>query len=446
MGAQQVLPGPFTEGSERDAGKGPGGDLLGRMNRELAACAGREDVFRCLGRVALPELGDWCDLDVLQDGALQRAAAFRAPHEEAQGPPGGPPSILARWVARTGRPGLLRGPSEQVSVALSSGEGEGPRLQQAGLLDCLAVPLRLGGQLVGVLSFATRRPELRLGEDALALAEALAGGVALALETDRLRRELERTRQELQRQAADFQTLLDVIPVGIGIARDRDCRHIRQNPWFARLHGLSLDSNISLSAPDGERQPIRYLDEHGRALQPEELPMQRAAATGQEVLDVELGLEVQGQRRGTLVISAVPLFDEAHRPRGSIGTIQDVTARKRAMEAQRFLAQSSAALSSSLDPEQTACTLARLCVPVLANMAALFGWRPDGSLGILSVAHETPATEALISGSRLPSLPECSAIHQAMVSGQPRLLAVVDDPAVWRGPEDDAWQALRWRL
>ncbi|QRN95653.1 GAF domain-containing protein [Archangium violaceum] len=441
-------------------GHGPGhasrGGLLGRMSRALVACVARDDVFRSLGRVALPELGDWCDLDLLQDGVLRRIAAFRSPHGQVHGPPSGPPSLLSRRVARTGRPELLRGPSKQVLLALSSEEEALPRLQEAGLLDCLAVPLRLGDQLVGVLSFATRERAARLDEDALALAEDLAGCVAFALETHRLRQELEHTRheaearaealdRELRRQVADFQTLLDVIPVGIGIAQDRECQRIRQNTWFSRLHGLPLDSNISLSAPEGERQPIRYLDK-GRALAPEELPMQRAAATGQEVLDVELELEVHGQRRGTLVISAVPLFDEAHRPRGSIGTIQDVTARKRATEAQRFLAESSAVLSSSLDPEQTSRTLARLCVPALANTAALFGWRPDGTLGLVSVTHENLAAESLIASTELPAISEGTPVHEAMVSGQPRLLAVMDFPADSRVERTDVWRELRWRL
>jgi signal transduction histidine kinase/PAS domain-containing protein len=301
---------------------------------------------------------------------------------------------------------------------------------------------------------------VRFGGEALSFAEDVSGCVAFALETVRLRRAERESRRraeqaeqraealarELQRQVAEFQTLLEVIPVGIGIAHDRECRYIRQNPWFARLHELPLDSNISLSAPDAERQPIRYLDQ-GRALTPEELPMQRAASTGEEVLDVELDLEVQGQRRGTLVISAVPLFDEAHRPRGCIGTIQDVTARKRAMEAQRFLAESSAVLSSSLDPEQTSRTLARLCVPALANVALFVGWRLDGALGVLSVAHEEPATEAFITEAcRQLSVPSYGPTYEAMMSGRSRRLSVVNDPTVWRNAQDDAWQALRWRL
>jgi signal transduction histidine kinase/PAS domain-containing protein len=417
------------------------------MSRELASCTGRYDVFRCLGRVVLPELGDWCDLDVLQDGVLRRAAAFRAPHGAVHGPPGGQPSLLARQVARSGHPRLLQGPSEEVAVLLSSGQGELPRVQAAGPLDCMAVPLRLGGQLVGVLSFASCEPELHLDEEALALAEDLAGCVALALEADRLRQELERTRHQAQRQAADFRTLLDVIPVGIGIAHDRECRHIQQNPWFARLHGLPLDSNISLSAPDTELQPIRYLDVHGRALPPEELPMQRAAATGEEVLDVELDLEVHGQRRGTLVISAVPLFDEAHRPRGSIGTILDVTARKRAMEAQRFLAESSAVLSSSLDQEQTSRTLVQLCVPALATLSSFCGWRPDGSLGMLSVSHANPVLQPFADEmARTFAIPEGHPVHEAMRTGRPRLIPVVHEAGGWWASADESQRGPCQRL
>lgn len=433
------------------------GELLGRMSRALAACSAREDMLHCFGRLLLPVLGDWCDLDVFRDGELQRAAAFRAPHGELHGPRGGPPSLLAQRVARTGAPELLQGPDAQVGVALSSGNGDLARVQEAGPLDCMAVPLQLGGRLVGVLSFATRAPELRLDEERLSLAEELAGCLALALEADRLRHELERNRRaerrvetlerELQRQAADFQTLLDVIPVGIGIAHDRECRHIRQNPWFARLHGLPLDANISLSAPDGERHDIRYLDAHGRALAPEELPMQLAASTGQEVLDVELELEVNGQRRGTLVISAVPLLDEDHQPRGSIGTILDVTARKRAMEAQRFLAESSAVLSQSLDPEQTSRTLVRLCVPLLADMAGYWGHMPDGSVGLLSVAHADAAALPLAHElARHFSVPDGHPIHEAMVTGRPRLLPHLESLVSWFEPRSEVERGLRERL
>lgn len=129
-------------GPEPDEAGNSRRQLLGRMNRELAACTGRQDIFRCLGRLALPALGDWCDLDVLQDEVLRRAAAFRAPHGEVHGPPGGPPSLLARRVSRSGHPELLQGPSEQEAVLLSSGDGDLPRFQAAGLLDCMAVPLR----------------------------------------------------------------------------------------------------------------------------------------------------------------------------------------------------------------------------------------------------------------------------------------------------------------
>ncbi|MFL5355514.1 ATP-binding protein [Archangium sp.] len=454
---------PPPQSSGRGGSGGPGAgvlsrsELLGRMNRALASCAAREDMFRCFGRLLLPVMGDWCDLDVLRDGVLQRAAAFRMPHGELHGPRGGPPSLLAQRVARTAAAELLQGPGEQVSAALSSGNGDLAHVREAGPLDCMAVPLQLGGQLVGVLSFATRAPELRLDEERLTLAEDLAGCVALALETDRLRHELERNRsaerrvetleRELQRQAADFQTLLDVIPVGIGIAHDAGCRHIRQNPWFARLHGLPIDSNISLGAPDAERQPIRYLDANGRALPPEELPMQLAASTGQEVLDVELELEVNGQRRGTLVISAVPLFDEHHQPRGSIGTILDVTARKRAMEAQRFLAESSAVLSQSLDPEQTSRTLVRLCVPSLANLAGFWGHWPDGSIRPLSVAHADEAAQAIAHElAQHFSVPEGHPIREAMATGRSWLLADLENLFSWFEPQSELERALRERL
>lgn len=136
--------------------------------------------------------------------------------------------------------------------------------------------------------------------------------------------------QELQRLLTESQTLLDVIPIGIGIAEDPKCQHIRINPAFAELLGIPSNANASLSAPNQEK-PIGFkVYQNDRELLPEELPLQYAATHGVEVLDLEVDIVRDDGKVFTLLEYASPLFDERGQPRGSIGAFLDITDRKRA--------------------------------------------------------------------------------------------------------------------
>ena len=76
---------------------------------------------------------------------------------------------------------------------------------------------------------------------------------------------------------------------------------------------------------------------------------------------------------------------------------RDVTERKRAEEetwrreeAQRFLAEASSVLSSSLDYRETLAAVARLAVPILADWCAVDILEEDGHLNRLAVEHPDP--------------------------------------------------------
>ncbi|WP_158079956.1 ATP-binding protein [Archangium sp. Cb G35] len=285
--------------------------LLARLHGSLGSATSGEDVLRALRQCVGSGLGDWCDVDLLENGVLRRTATFRVPDLEH---PGESPTPMARRVALTGVPERLSGPSEQVAATLAPDETRLPELRHAGLLDCMAVPVRLGGRILGVLTFATREPTVRFDPDTQALAESVAGFVAWALEADRLRHE-----------------------------------------------------------------------EHA--------------------------------------------------------------SRTRAMEAQRFLADSSAALASSLEPEQTFQVLVRLCVPGLASMAVLLGSPEEGPPGVLSMAHAEPELEPLIARAfqhfhASPAHP----LHDVLRTGLPRIILATDEPGFWTGHEDPEWCHVRQRL
>lgn len=133
---------------------------------------------------------------------------------------------------------------------------------------------------------------------------------------------------DLSRKVGELETLLEVLPIGIGIAEDSQCRVIRANPSLSEMLKLPRGKNASLSA-DIEERPTFKVFSGGIELTAGNLPLQVAAATGQAVRDLELDVVFSDGNSIRLWESASPLFDEQGRPRGSVGAFVDITERKK---------------------------------------------------------------------------------------------------------------------
>ncbi|MBD1909362.1 MULTISPECIES: PAS domain S-box protein [unclassified Leptolyngbya] len=138
--------------------------------------------------------------------------------------------------------------------------------------------------------------------------------------------------RELQRQLVESQTLLEVIPIGVGIAKDPQCEKIQVNSTLAQMLAIAPTENASLSAPEGERPTNFKVCQNNLELPPEELPLQRAAADGVEVQDYEVEVVWNDGTTLTLLEYAAPLLDEQGQTRGSIGAFLDITQRKQSEE------------------------------------------------------------------------------------------------------------------
>ncbi len=142
--------------------------------------------------------------------------------------------------------------------------------------------------------------------------------------------EVLRLNRDLQNRVQELETLLKVLPVGIGIALDPACRNIKGNAALARILRVEEDQNTSLSAPD-EHAPNHFHVEHqGVKLKPEDLPIQLAASKGMTIEDFEEDIVFRdGERRHVLALAS-PLHDEKGNVRGAVGVFVDITERKRA--------------------------------------------------------------------------------------------------------------------
>src|SRR6185295_1008973 len=79
----------------------------------------------------------------------------------------------------------------------------------------------------------------------------------------------------------------------------------------------------------------------------------------------------------------------------------DLTERKHAEEAWRFLAEASATLASSLNYESTLAAVARLAVPQVADWCAVDVIGENGQLERLAVAGVDPAHSGIQTGSTM---------------------------------------------
>lgn len=173
--------------------------------------------------------------------------------------------------------------------------------------------------------------------------------------------EIARLNADLKHRITEFEALLNVLPIGIAVAHDRECRNIRINPAFAKMLRLGTSKNASLTAPPDQRPDhFRCIDDAGVEIPSADLPMQVAAREGRAVENVEFDVVHADRRRIRLLEHVAPLFDERGNPRGAVGAFLDITERKKAEARDRFLVELDDATRKLTDPDAimaSACEL-----------------------------------------------------------------------------------------
>ena len=144
----------------------------------------------------------------------------------------------------------------------------------------------------------------------------------------------------------------------------------------------------------------------------------RSLRTGEVVRDEEMDFRSPAGDLGTLRANAAPIRDPDGRVIAAVTTWFDITERKRAEEAQRFLADAGAVLAASLDPDATLERIARLAVPALADWCAVDILQEDRSVRRVAVVHPDPAKVRLVQETDGP-LPAASSTPRTAPCSEP---------------------------
>jgi PAS domain S-box-containing protein len=253
--------------------------FLAEASALLSSSLDYEETLARLARLAVPELADWCSIDMLaEDGGIQRlAVAHQDPAKVAWAtelqerfPPDPDDPQGVPHVLRTGEAEFVPDiPQELLDQAIARDAALGEVIEQLGLRSWICVPLRTRGRTLGALSLVGAESGRTFEQADFELALELGDRAGAAVDNARLYRESERRGDAARALAhtADGVVLLD----GDGCIR-------HWNPAVATLTGV--DEGTAIGRPIADVLPAwRGLTAHleptraGAAARPATLPL-----------------------------------------------------------------------------------------------------------------------------------------------------------------------------
>ncbi len=136
---------------------------------------------------------------------------------------------------------------------------------------------------------------------------------------------LEQANAALSARVTEFETLFHLLPIGIYVAEDPECKMIRGNRFASETMQSRPGSNVSRSMPDVVAASPVSVQRDGIVVDPDDLPMQKAARLGHEVSDDVIDIVSQDGSKRSLVGFAAPLMNADKTVRGCIGAFADIT-------------------------------------------------------------------------------------------------------------------------
>jgi predicted ATPase/signal transduction histidine kinase len=168
--------------------------FLAEASALLGESLQHEEVLGRLASLAVRDLADWCSIDLLVQGGIQRVAgAHRDPERQAlfdeywrRFPPGMDSPHPTSVVQRTGQPLLIPDLDDVALRPFCLNEEHFRLIRRLGGRTGLAVPLIARGEIIGAMGLVSDQPGRRYDTADLEMAQELARRAAIAIDNARL--------------------------------------------------------------------------------------------------------------------------------------------------------------------------------------------------------------------------------------------------------------------
>ena len=211
------------------------------LNRSLDYQA----ILRSLAAIAVPRIADWCAVDIIEDGKLQRLAVAHTDPAKIEAvteierrfppdpnAPAGTPQIL-----RSGKAELVREITTEMLESAIRDPEHLRLIRDLGLRSYIGVPLRRGDDTVGVITLIMAESGRHYDEADLALAVTLADRASAAIDNAKLFHELARAHEHTAAERDRLRQLVESAPLAIAILRGPDLVFEVVNAPFERTFG-----------------------------------------------------------------------------------------------------------------------------------------------------------------------------------------------------------------
>ena len=234
--------------------------LLAEASRKLSRSLDYEATLETAVRVAIPEFADSCATFFFEGEAIvQRVVASREPEYERKMvalfdrfPPSAHAPGGVGKVYRTGESQLVVETDDAFLRSISRSPEHLELLRTHDLRSYLAVPLTVGGRVLGTMTFGMTGSGRRFNSDDLSLAEELARRAAVAVDNARLFRRREEAVRRSEESLALVDSLFRTAPVGLGVL-DTSLRYLRINDLLSS--STAEDRRRTWAAPSGRSFP-----------------------------------------------------------------------------------------------------------------------------------------------------------------------------------------------
>jgi PAS domain S-box-containing protein len=382
-------------------------EFIAEVGTVLDTALDYERALEEFARIAVPRLGDWCVIDVLEedDTIARYAAAHANPERHAliqklrERYPADPQTGQGLpFTIRTGESQLIPEVTDDMLQVgrLAQNEEHARVLRELGFRSALVVPLRARGRILGAIGLGLGdETTRRYGPEDLTYAEDLARRAALALDNSRLFTERLRIAEELQRSRDELDFILAGVADGV-TAQAPDGSLIYANDAAVETLGYSTVDDLLAAPPTEIMSRFEMFDENGGPFPSDRLPG-RIALTGTKPDDAVVRFRVlsSGEEHWS-VVKATPIFATDGTVLMAINVFEDITEHKESELRARFLADAASVLASSLEYATTLQQVADLAIPAFADACIVELADADGHLAPVAMSHRDRKKVALM--------------------------------------------------